>query len=231
MTKLKLFLSVLLMGSSCITLPYFTGDKLWRGAIKFPGCTKNIPPVRVYYSGTIIPSTVHQIAKEVSFDIPESSVRNSFCMIIVDDVELVTEQNTVQYLRAPLNRPYKLYLLEFTPNKDCAVKSDGKADASQMGTWQASQKLLPDDNHIPDNTIIVCYHPLLVKDVEGGNGLELPKIVLDERILSQLTDEELQDASIHFLLTSLNCDTIHARQNALVKPDFAKKTIMSMIYA
>jgi hypothetical protein len=121
--------------------------------------------------------------------------------------------------------------MEFTPTKNLTKTADTKLDASDMGTWVVTQKLLPDNRHIPDNAIIVCFHPNLVKSVEGGNGLELPKIILDENVLRQLTDDELQDVSVQYLLTSLNCDSIHARQNALIKPDFAKRTVISMIYS
>lgn len=231
MNKFKFYTLALLLGTSLQTVCYFAGDKIWHGTIKFPANSKNILPVRIYYAGNIVPSEVQSNSKQVSFDISESKIRNNFCLIIVDNIELITEQNTIKCLKAPEGRPYKLYQMEFAPSKDTAKASDANLDASHMGSWSVTQKMLPENRHIPDNAIIVCYHPNLVKDVEGGNGLELPKIILDERIMTQLTDDELQDASVQYLLTSLNCDSIHARQQALIKPDFAKKTVISMIYS
>lgn len=231
MNNFKICTLALLLGSSLQTSCYFAGDKLWHGTIKFPENTKNITPVRIYYAGNIISSEIQPNSKQVSFDISESKIRNTFYLIIVDNIQLISEQNTIKHLKVYEGHPYKFYLMEFIPNKDLIKTPDTKLDASQMGSWHVTQKPLPDDRHIPDNTIIVYYNPNLVKNVEGGNGLELPKIIIDEYIMAQLTDDELQDASVQFLLTSLNCDSIHARQHALIKPDFAKRTVISMIYS
>lgn len=229
MNKLTLCTLALLLGSSLQLPAYFPGDKLWRGSIKFPMSTKNVPPVRIYYAGTIIPADTQNSTRQVLFDISESKMRSTFCLIIVDRMDFINEQNTVKYLHVPDDRPYKLYTMEFIPNRELAKAPGHTVDAAQMGTWLVTQKLLAEDRRIPDNTIIVCYHPHLVKSIEGGNGIELPKIILDESILTQLTEEELQDASTQYLLTSLNCDSIHARQNAHIKTDFTKKNIISMI--
>lgn len=236
MKRFSTYCLMLLLAVSCRVRAYFPSDTLWRGAIKFPMHTKSIPPVRIYYAGTIIPIDIQHGNKQITFDIPESRVRNNFNLIIIDHVDFATEQNTIKYLRAPYQSPYKLYHLEFVANKE-SLTAKKKADddhahtLDNAGYWHITEQILPEDRRIPDNAIIVCYHPHLVKSVEGGNNIELPKIILDERALTTLSEEELQDASIRFLLTSLDVDSIHARQNAYIKPDFAKKNIISMIYS
>ncbi len=227
-TMLSLF-SIAFLSTICMPSESFlTVDKaLWYGTIKFPTDMKVVPPVRVYYAGNKIPAETDNEGHQVSFAISEYKLRNAFYLIIVDHVDFVSECNTVKYLRVPEGRPYKLYALSFKPNKEL----DGKlkeVDISERGSWDIVQKRLPDDMRIPDNAIIVCYHPHLIKDVEGGNALELPKIVLDTELLNKLTPEELHDASIQFLLSSLNCDSIHASLDAQIKPHFERKTIIAL---
>ncbi len=227
-TRLLLF-SIALLSTICIqSEPFLTVDKaLWYGTIKFPTDMKIVPPVRIYYAGNKIPSETDNEGHQVSFAISEYKMRNAFYLIIVDQVDFVSECNTVKYLHVPKGRPYKLYILTFKPNKDLEDKLH-EVDINEKGTWDIVQKKLPDDLRIPDNAIIVCYHPHLIKNVEGGNAIELPKIVLDTELLNKLTPQELHDASIQFLLSSLNCDSIHATLDAQIKPDFARKTIIAL---
>ena len=228
MNSIKLCILALVSGISLQTSAYFPCDKIWHGSIKFPVNTKNIPPVQIYYAGTNIRSEIQPAGKQVTFDISESKVRNTFCLFIADQVDFVTEQNTVKHLTAPKNRPYKMFLLEFIPNKEV---SDKPTDVHQTGSWHVAPTQLAADRYIPDNSIIVLCHANLVKKIEGGNGLELPKIVLDERVLCQLSDNDLRDALAKFSLAALDCNTIHARQSAHIKADAAKKTVISMIYS
>jgi hypothetical protein len=240
MNKLNIYAAALLIACSLTTSAYFAGDKLWHGAIKFPILTKKIPKIAIYYTGISIPTHIQTANRQLTFDISESKIRTTFYLIVIEHVDLVTEQNTVKYFVAPTNSSYKLYHLQFTPNQKL-IKGSGPAekidqdkkqtDLEEMGTWTIEQQSLPEDRRIPDNAIIVCYNPSLIKNVEGGNGLELPKIILDEQIIQQLGDEELQNVSDLALLTSLDYNSIHARQNSLVKHDFAKKNIISMIYS
>lgn len=231
MNIFKIGTLALLLATSLQSVGYFVGDKLWHGTIKFPANTKHIPSVRIFYGGIKKTSIIEQASKKVSFDIAESQIRNTFFLVISKGIGFITEKNTPQYLKVANECPYKMFLMEFQPNSDAIKTPVCKADTTQLGSWHITKKTLADDRRIPDNAIVVCYDSDMVKSVEGGNGLELPKIILDEEIMTQLTDTELQDASTQFLLTALNCDSIHTQQNTLVKPDFAKKTVLTMICA
>lgn len=199
---------------------------LWYGSIKFPYDMKTIPPIRIYYAGNKIPAQIDYDSHQISFTISEYSMRNVFYLIIVDTINFVSEQNTIQYLKTASDRPYKLYQLTFTPNKEAAGEQD--AHAAERGTWDIVQLKLQDDLRIPDNAIIVCFHSHLVKSVEGGNAVELPKIILNEEVIHKLPEQELYDASIQFLLSSLHCDSIHAAIDSQIKADFQRKTIISL---
>ncbi len=227
-TRLAFFSIALLSTIYIQSEPFLTVDKaLWYGTIKFPTDIKIVPPVRIYYAGNKIPSETDNEGHQVSFAISEHKIRNSFYLIIVDRLDIFFECKLIQYLRVPEGRPYKFYVLSFKPNKELDSKLQ-EVDISEKGSWDIVQKRLPDDLRIPDDAIIVCYHPHLVKNIEGGNALELPKIVLDAELLNTLTPQELHDASIQFLLSSLNLNSIHATLDIQVKPDFARKTIISL---
>lgn len=229
MNNIQKALLSLLMGSSLITFCYFPGDKLWHGVIKFPSNAKIIPPVRVYYGGHMPTVAIDDKTKQISFDISESQIRTVFPLIITDRVDFKSEKNTPQYLKVPANQPYKMYILEYVPDTQAIKDLGNKIDADKMGSWRITQENLDSDRRIPDNAITVYCYSRLVKTVEGGNGLDLPKIIIDADVLAQLTTEELQDTSARILLSSLDTDTIHSRQTTNIKPDFAKKNIVAMI--
>ena len=208
---------------------YLAADKaLWYGTVKFPSDIKITEPVAVYYSGDQIVTEIQQETHQISFAISEYKMRNEFFLLISNDIQWVTEQNTVKFQRVAKNCPYKLYHLKFNPNKDITTKITPETDLHALGNWSITQKALRDDMRIPDNAIIVHYHPNLVHKVEGGNALELPKIVLNEQILHQLTPDELHDVSAQFILSSLNLKTIHAKQDTQIKHDLPHKTIIAL---
>lgn len=225
----SIFLSsiALLSMVSITSQSFLTVDKtLWHGSIKFPSDTKINEPIRVYYTGDkAISCEIDNVGHQVCFTISEYKMRNVFHLIVVDSPDRVSEHNTVQYFKVPQNRPYKLYELVYTPNKDC---TDSDADLNQQGTWLITQKRLGDDMRIPDSAIIVCYHAHLIKSVEGGNAIELPKVVLDEQMLKKLTAEELHDASVQFVLSALDFDSFHSKPDTQIKTDFARKTVMAL---
>lgn len=230
MDKYKLYILNLLMVSA-LTSAYFINDKLWHGTIKFPLSCKEVPAIRIYYAGFIIPTEIQKSTRQLCFDIPESAARTSFYLLIADHVDFSTEQNTIQYLQVQAGQPYKLYHLEFIPNKEQTKSGESKVAADQLGTWAIEETSLPASGRVPDNTIIICYHPLLIKGIEGGSGLDLPKILINEMVINELSQDELEDASTQFLLTSLNCDTIHARHSEVRKKGDSNKNIISMVYS
>ncbi len=219
LTILTLFSAVF---TSCTYLP---SEKALRyGAIKFPTGIEIKEPIEVFYAGERIPTEIEKDAHLVSFALLENIMRNTFCLLICNDIETVSEQNTIKFQRVCKDRPYKLYVLKFHPNKDL-LKSTTDIDINAQGAWEITQKALQDDMRIPDNAIIVQYHPHLVEKVQGGNALELPKIVLNEQVLQQFTTDELHEAQVNFVLSSIDVRTYHAQQDVRTKSDFKNKTI------
>jgi hypothetical protein len=212
----KLLICLLTVLSNGLLHGYLASDKaLWYGSIMFPATMQVIPPIRVYYAGNKLSLQVDHDAKQSIFSLTEYKQRTSFTLLICTEIEVVmSTANTVDYLRVPDNVPYKLYELSYN---------------AAEGVWSIVQIELAENRQIPDNAIIVRYHPLFIKKIEGGTAYELPKIILDERTLDNLSPEELHDASIHLFLSSLNSDSIHAKSTSLVRSDISKKTVSLLI--
>lgn len=234
MYKNRFFLGVIILSMICTqSFAILTVDKLlWYGIIQFPPELKSVEPIRVYYTGGKIPytgplaATVNPDKHQVSYTISEYKARNTFYLVITDRPDFAAKHNTIHYLRVPEGRPYKLYELTFTPNKE-TITNQQDIDISQRGSWEIVQKRLAEDLRIPDNAIVVCYHAHLVKSVEGGNAIELPRILLNGDIMKNLSSEELHDVSIQFLLSSLNCDSFHISPDTQIK-SADTKTILAL---
>lgn len=212
----KLFLTLVLLSSQLFG--FLAIDKaLWYLPIKFPSNVKYVPPVRVYYAGNKIMPQCDNDAKQLTFGISEYKMRNTF-YILIAEVDFVSEQNTIKYLHVPNVQPYKLYRIAFKTNKETDVLNEADAeDIYASGAWDINRMYLAGDRRIPDDTIIVYYNPDFVRTIEGGNALELPTIVFDDRVLNNINSDQLYDASIKLVLSSLNCDTIHKKPDEELK--------------
>lgn len=207
---------------------YLAIDKaLWYLPIQFPAQVTQVPPVRVYYAGNKIASELDKETKQLTFAISEYKMRTSF-YILIGEIDFVSEQNTIKYLRVPHEQPYKLYRVTFKQNSEVDTEKEGASeDIYAQGSWKIASINLADDRRIPDDTIIVYYNPGFVKTIEGGNALELPKIVLDDQLLQKINNEQLYDASVRLVLSSLNCDTIHKKPDEELKFP-SDKTVLSL---
>ena len=68
------------------------------------------------------------------------------------------------------------------------------------------------------NTKVIKYDPKLVGHLEGGSGVELPKIMMASNILELVgSKEKLRDLSDSYILSALDLDTVHARCEQEIK--------------
>ena len=228
MSKLSLLLITLSALSGSCNAAYLAIDKaLWYGAIYFPSSMTQVPPVRVYYAGNKIPCEIDKENNVVSFSISEFKGRNTFNLLVTEEVSFCSEGNTVTHLLVAKGRPYKLCRCTFKHQKDTTESPPSSTEDITKGTWEIQTVDLPDDQRIPDDAIIVCFHPDLITSIEGGDNLHLPKLVVNEQALDALTPEQLHDASIRCLLTSLNSDSVHAKTDAHY--DIKNKTISLLV--
>jgi hypothetical protein len=157
------------------------------GIIEFPRTLQRIPPLEIFFEGQKIKVEVE--GNKILFTVPMNRRLLRFFFLFVEHPDYLTKsstdntpQNTIDYLRVKQGTPYRIFELQ-----------------SQQDQWFVIERLLPEDGHIPDNTIIVYIPAAYIADVTGGNRLELPHVIIkdnivdlaggSEDILQQITDE------------------------------------------
>lgn len=189
--------------------------KLFMGSIKFPEAIITIPNLRIYYKGQIITCESNNETKNLAFSIAEESKIVSFYLLITEKITYASEKNTIKYLKAI--QPYKIYKLTLDNENDTE-------------TW-AIESIAPNlyDNKIPDNTIIVCCNPEYIDTIKGGTTIMLPDIIIRNDILQLVgSEKQLHEHLNELLLASLDYDTIHARIQQEIKPNYQQKTIVAL---
>ena len=201
---------------------------LFIGTIQFPSSLVTVPNIRVYYTGHTRTGEYDHDAKKVIFTIPEFKERSFFYLLISPEIEFCS-RNTIPFLNLKPNASYKFYALQKVPVE---VKNKRKRQESNQleYTWIIKELVLTLPNgRIPDETIIVCYHPDYIQTVEGGNAIEFPKIMIKPDILTLVGSEaKLHQLSNRWFLAALNTDMIHA----CAPPEFIikaqSKTVIAM---
>jgi hypothetical protein len=216
-TTKRFSLLVLLISTTLTSLSLYAGS-LMLGTIRFPSSIKTVPTVRIYCGGRIIPCTIDQQNKTVSFNIPKYGQQFHFNLLIAEKISFAqanskyqTENtNTAAYLKLETGQPYKLYSLLLVPEF-----SDDSKDAQLRYRWHIkNESIVHQDLKIPDDAIIVCYNPEWVADLQGFNAFELPTIEITPNILSLCGSEQsFQSRSAQIMLASLDTDTLHATQS------------------
>lgn len=200
------------------------------GAVQFPNSLEMVPNLRVYYAGHKIICESNDATKQQSFAISESRNRNFFYMLVTPDIEFCSPDNTIPYLRLKKDRPYKFYTLELTMTPSQSKKRKLN-DAGFEYTWNSKEidLALVTGGKIPDDTIIVCYHPEFIKGLEGGSMVELPKLVIKPNAAKLAGSEaKLYEQSDKWFLAALNTDTIHDTAQSELRFNPQTKTILAM---
>lgn len=200
------------------------------GTVQFPNTLEMVPNMRVYYAGHKIICEANDATKQQSFAIPEMRNRTFFYLLITPDIEFCSPDNTIPYLTLKKERPYKFYTLELTmiPAKSKKRKVN---DPGFEYTWIVKEIDLATvtGGKIPDETIIVCYHPDYIQSLEGGNMVEFPKIIIKPDVAKLAGSEaKLYEQSAKWFLTALNTDTIHDTAQAELRINPQAKTILAM---
>jgi hypothetical protein len=171
------FLGLGLLGTAMASGP----KGVFYGSVQFPNSLEMVPNLRVYYAGNIISCEPNESTKQQSFAIAEQRNRTFFYMLVAtpSDVEFCSPDNTIPYLRLKKDRPYKFYTLELAMSPSKSKKRNAN-DPGLDYHWNTKQIDLASitGGKIPDETIIVGYHPEYVQGFEGGNMVELPKLVI-----------------------------------------------------
>ncbi len=203
---------------------------IFYGTLQFPTALEMLPNVRAYYSGNKIIPEINEASKQISFAIPEARNRNFFYLLVTTGVEFCSTDNTVPYLRLKKGAPYKFYTLELgaVPSKS---KKRKRTDSGFEASWTVKEIDLATINNgkIPDETLIVCYHPDYVQSLEGGSMVELPKLVMRPDMIKLAGSElKLHEQSDKWFLAALNTDTIHDTVQSELRIIPQSKTVLAM---
>ncbi len=206
---------------------------LFIGNILFPSTLEMVPNIRIYYAGRKIVCETDDCGKKLTFTIPEQKQRTFFFMLVTPDVEFCSHENTVPFLKLKKNAPYKFFVMELIQVE--APKKRKKPWANPLEknmeyTWTIKQiELQLPDGRIPDETIIVRYHPDYIYALEGGNNIEFPKIIIKPDIIKLVgSEKKLHEHSNRWFLAALNTDTIHDTVPSEVRMNPHAKTVLAM---
>jgi hypothetical protein len=211
-----------------ITCLFGYPDKgLFIGSIQFPTTLEMVPDIRIYYAGKKVMAEIDSHAKKVIYTIPEIKQRSVFYLLTTPTIEFYSHDNTIPYLKLNPHVPYKFYILELVS----AANKNKKRDAYRPEyAWNIKEiKLDITGGRIPDETIIVQYNPAFIQTIEGGNAIQLPKIVIRPDIVSILgSEEKLHELSQKWFLAALHTDTIHESAQSPIKMSPQPKTVLAL---
>lgn len=205
---------------------------IFYGSVQFPNSLEMVPNLRVYYAGNIITCEPNEGTKQQSFSISEQRNRSFFYMLVATagDIEFCSPDNTIPYLRLKKDRPYKFYTLELTMSPSTSKKRKLN-DPGFEYVWNTKEIDLVSitGGKIPDDTIIIGYHPAYVKGFEGGSMVEFPKLVIKPNAAKLAGSEaKLYEQSDKWFLAALNTDTIHGTPKSELRFNPQSKTILAM---
>jgi len=209
---------------------------LFIGTIQFPTTLQTVPGIRIYCCGHKITCETNNETKQLLFSIPEISDSKKIFLLITEALQFEVEENTVKYIKNALRVPYKLYSLELLKreelpdeNEQDSIRIHIPESKATTYSWLIQEAQLDNSTRkVPDNTIIICYTPDYIDRLEGGNAMELPRIIVKENILEIAgSEKKLHDSATRLLLSVIDYDTLHKKIEQEVKNDHPNKTIIA----
>lgn len=207
----KLFL--FLMGcivTSCLSANLFYMQDFQKpkalcvGNIVFP---ENINPnLSLYYKGDKLQLDLDgkKEVDRVPYSLIEDKSTQCIHILVSQELQCSTSENTVQYLHVPQGASYKFYTLSAARDYDQNGQMRGYM-------WSVTENSLGDLRVAPDNTMIFLFDPLLVDGLEvrswvqDNNTRLLPDIVIKKSASGQ----NLNRAIAVSRLAAMDMDTLH----------------------
>lgn len=208
---------------------------LFIGSIQFPSALNNVPDIRVFCGGNKISCEKDNVAKRITFMVPEDRHRTIVPLVIAETVEfeVVKNSNTIAYLKIPAGKPHKLFMLELQKvAKKVDPESRSKVYHEDDFTYEwdiREEKALFAQGRIPDDSIVVYFNPDYIATLSGGNRFELPRIVMKHNLLALAgSEEKLHDISTSLILSSLDLNAIHANVESQVTQEY-HRTLITLV--
>jgi len=198
---------------------------IYVASVQFPAIIKELPTMRAYFAGKKITCEVD--GDRLLFTIETERNMRKLYILVVEDNSFKYDE-TVQYLRVKPGTPYKFWSLELVHkknNRTIAPKLVGGIKLNQDETspyfWIIHEETIDEaTGRIPDNTMILRYHPSFVGHLEeSDSSVNLPTLVIVPNILKLVGSEKnLHEISTRYILSALDyCDTIHDRQTYAIE--------------
>lgn len=206
-SALKIFTALAFL--SCLQLHTETQDPttLFLGTIKFPK-TLNNSDACLYYKGSKLKTEWDKNNLSTQFSFLESKSSQTLYVLICNNITCFTNlSNTVQHL-CLIENQYRCYELQ-------AIRVYDDHDQLTSFSWDCQECDL-ENGIIPENTVIFLFDPLLVDGllVHTWNKNQAMRLIPTIKICSSATSAELVRAMTIARLTSIDIDTIHAKEPA-----------------
>ena len=128
---------LLVVSLLCSTSPSIAS--LFMCSIQFPEKLKEIPSLRAYFTGKVIPAEVDQTAKKVSFSLNQDRTSSFFCLLITEASNLdfkTKEGNTIEHLKLKdPNQPYTCYTLELVAEPIAPAEATAAVQSQLSYKW------------------------------------------------------------------------------------------------
>jgi len=204
---------------------YSFDKNLFVGNMLFPHTISNIPQIPVYQKGLKIQTEVDNSSKKIQFTISEDKECRHFYLLITQYIQPKIEDNTVQCLKIEPGQTHKFYKITLIAKREDKNLKD-KDNISY--SWKVKDKKLT-QGIIPDDTLIILFNSDYVEKLDGGNDLELPKIIIKNNILELAgSEKKLHNEANEILMGSLDLNILHIKPTAEVKPEYKKKLVIAM---
>jgi len=224
-----LFLSVLTLKTGCWntqstkwnpTRIYSCDKSLFVGNIQFPQLIKIVPQISLYRGGIKINTETDNSNKNIQFTISDDKNCKTFYILIAEEVLPHVKNGTVHYLKVSPTQNYKLYKMHIIQ----------EGDRKDLCKWDINECSIKDDRRIPDDALMIIFDPECIAKIEGGNNLELPKIIIKQNILDMFdsSEEKLHEKEAELLISSLDLNIIHTKLAPEVKHDHQRKLVIAM---
>ena len=211
---------------------YSFDKNLFVGNIVFPQNVKPIPQISLYRRGIQIKPETDHAANKIQFTISEDKACSQFYTLITKNVKANIEDNTIQNLTVDPSKNPKLYRIQLvhTNRTSTHLPSNKSKEKIEESSWKITELKVHKDGTIPDNTLIVIFNPDYVEKLEGGNNLELPKIIIKKNILELAgSQKKLLEETEALIMGSIDFLTLsHIKPKPEIKLNAEKKVVVVM---
>ncbi len=197
--------------------------------VEFPKTIKKVPELCIYHGGERFIGEIDTTGRRACFSLPIDRSCTHFTLLITQELQFESEDNTVQFLKIDAKQAYKFFTMQLRKgSRKRYVSSIDTKQQAEPDQWIIRPSKVSPDGRIPDETIIVLLNADYVERVEGDQGFELPTIYIKENVAEIAGSEQLMhDKSVEMILSSLDYKPIHANTKVATRQEGERIIIAS----